>query len=135
MAPAFHDNEGPPRVGYFTYSVVGDHWSWSTGMYALHGLQPGEVTPSTRLLLEHQHPDDRAGVYEVLDTAVRAATPFSCHHRVIDRQGREHSVLLVGRGIRDDRGLVEKLEGYLVDIAFNPSGPPRTDTKAQGQLR
>ena len=39
MTPAFHDNEGPPPVGYFTYSVVGDHWSWSDGMYALHGVQ------------------------------------------------------------------------------------------------
>ena len=37
MTPAFHDNEGPPPVGYFTYSLVGDHWSWSEGMYTLHG--------------------------------------------------------------------------------------------------
>ena len=123
MTPAFHDNEGPPPVGYFTYSVVGDHWSWSEGMYTLHGLLPGDVTPSTALLLEHQHPDDRAGVYEVLDTALRLATPFCCYHRVIDRQGREHSVLLVGRGVRDDRGVVEKLEGFVVDIA--PSDTPR----------
>ena len=44
-------------------------------------------------------------------------TPFSCYHRVIDRRGHEHAVLLVGRGVRDDRGVVEKLEGFLVDIA------------------
>ena len=120
MTPAFHDNEGPPPVGYFTYSVVGDHWSWSDGMYALHGVQREDVTPSTALLLAHLHPDDRSGVYEALDNAMRAATPFTCYHRVIDRHGREHSVLLVGRGVRDDRGLVEKLEGYVVDIAPRP---------------
>ena len=117
MNPAFHDNEGPPPVGYFTYSVVGDHWSWSDGMYALHGWGRDEVLPSTALLLAHLHPDDRSGVYETLDIAMRAATPFTCYHRVIDRHGQEHSVLLVGRGIRDDRGLVEQLEGYVVDIA------------------
>ena len=117
MTPAFHDNEGPPPVGYFTYSVVGDHWAWSDGMYTLHGLQRGDVTPSTAILLAHLHPDDRAGVYEALDHAMGAATPFACYHRVIDRHGQEHSVLLVGRGVRDDRGLVEQLEGYVVDIA------------------
>jgi hypothetical protein len=124
MTPAFHDNEGPPLVGYFTYSVVDDHWSWSAAMYTMHGFEKGEITPTTGLLLEHEHPDDRAGVYHVLDTAVRVATPFSCYHRVIDRNGREHSVLLVGRGVRDDRGVVEKLEGYLVDIA--PSAPTQS---------
>ena len=71
MTPALHDSEGPPTVGYFTYSVVDDHWSWSEGMYAAAWFRAGEVTPSTGLLLEHQHGDDRAGVYEVLDTAVQ----------------------------------------------------------------
>jgi hypothetical protein len=133
MTPALHDSEGPPTVGYFTYSVVDDHWSWSEGMYLLHGFELGEVTPSTGLLLEHQHGDDRAGVYEVLDTAVQVATPFSCYHRVIDCRGREHSVLLVGRGVRDDRGVVEKLEGFLVDISQSapfqptPRAHARTD--------
>jgi PAS domain-containing protein len=126
MTPAFHDNEGPPPVGYFTYSLVGDHWSWSDGMYRLHGVQRDHVTPSTALLLAHLHPDDRAGVYEVLDNAMRAATPFTCYHRVIDGEGQEHSVLLVGRGVRDDRGLVERLEGYVVDIAPNPSPVPQS---------
>ena len=121
MTPAFHDNEGPPLVGYYTYSVVDDHWSWSEGMYTLLGFEAGEITPSTGLLVEHQHPDDRAGVYEALDTAVRVATPFSCYHRVIDRHGREHSVLLVGRGVRDDRGVVEELVGFFVDIASSAS--------------
>ena len=87
MKPAFHASEGPPLVGYFTYSVRDDHWSWSDGMYSLHGFPNGEVTPSTALLLSHQHPDDRTGVYEVLDHAMLAATPFSCYHRVIDRHG------------------------------------------------
>ena len=123
MTPAFHDNEGPPPVGYFTYSLVGDHWSWSDGMYSLHGFERGDVTPSTAVLLAHLHPDDRTGVYEVLDNAMRAATPFTCYHRVIDRDGQEHSVLLVGRGVRDDRGLVERLEGYVVDIAPQQTEP------------
>ena len=135
MTPAFHDNEGPPLVGYFTYSLVGDHWSWSDGMYNLHGFERGEVTPCTAVLLAHLHPDDRPGVYEVLDNAMRAATPFACYHRVIDRDGQEHSVLLVGRGVRDDRGLVERLEGYVVDIAPRPlRGDPGADHVTRSEV-
>lgn len=117
MTSTIHDHEGPSVVGYFTYSVDDDHWTWSDGMYSLHGFLSSEVKPSTELLLAHQHPDDRADVFDVLDTAMQAATPFSCYHRVIDRHGLEHAVLLVGRGVRDDRGVVEKLEGFYVDLA------------------
>ena len=126
MTPLLHDTEGPPPVGYFTYTVDDDHWTWSDGMYSLHGFQSGEVTPSTALLLAHQHPDDRAGVYDVLDNAMRAATPFCCYHRVIDRHEFEHAVMLVGRGVRDDRGVVERLEGYFVDLG------PRVPVRARG---
>ena len=66
---------------------------------------------------------------------MRAATPFACYHRVIDRDGKEHSVLLVGRGVRDDRGLVERLEGYVVDIAPRPlRGTPGGDHVTRSEV-
>ena len=130
MTPAFHDNEGPPLVGYFTYSLVGDQLVLvGRDVPPAPGSSGDEVTPCRPpSFLLTCHPDDRPGVYEVLDNAMRAATPFACYHRVIDRDGQEHSVLLVGRGVRDDRGLVERLEGYVVDIAPRPfRGAPGAD--------
>jgi hypothetical protein len=120
MTPAFHDNEGAPAVGFFTYSVLDDRWSWSDGMYLLHGYEAGEVLPSTELLLEHEHPDDGAGMREVLDTAVRTGSLFGCYHRVVDRQRHCHAVLAVGRGIPDEHGFVARVEGFYVDIAELP---------------
>jgi len=114
--PAFDGSELGPPVGYFTYSVTDDHWSWSPGIYALHGYTPDDVAPSTELLLKHKHPDDRSRAYEVLETAVRDGRPFSCYHRIIDRRGNVKSVLSVGRGHQDSCGGVESITGFFVDL-------------------
>jgi hypothetical protein len=66
--------------------------------------------------LHHKHPDDRSRAAEVLDTAVQDGEPFSCYHRIIDRQEHVRSVLSVGRGIEDATGRVERVEGYFVDL-------------------
>jgi hypothetical protein len=125
MTPAFHDNEGPPGVGFFTYNVLDDRWSWSEGMYLIHGYEADEVFPSTELLLEHEHPEDRPGVQEALDIAARTGALFSCYHRIIARLGRVQSVLTVGHGIYDQHGFVERVEGFYVDIAALPGPPSR----------
>jgi len=46
-------------VGRFSYDVPTDTWWWSTSLYTVYGFAPGEVVPTTALMLAHQHPDDR----------------------------------------------------------------------------
>jgi hypothetical protein len=65
-------------IGYFTYDVEDDHWSWSDGMYELHGYEPREVSASTELMLKHKHPDDALRAIEVLESVVTDGRPFSC---------------------------------------------------------
>ena len=48
-------------VGRFSYDVPTDTWWWSTSLYTIHGFTPGEIVPTTALMMAHQHPDDRAG--------------------------------------------------------------------------
>lgn len=115
-APAFDGSQAGPPVGYYTYTVADDHWSWSDGLYALHGYEPGEVVPSTDLMLSHKHPDDRSRTFDVLETAIAEGTSYSCYHRVIDRDQRVRSVLAVGRGERDAHGKMEKLTGFFIDL-------------------
>jgi hypothetical protein len=117
MVPTVFDGSEPgPPVGYFTYDVAADHWSWSDGVYVLHGYSPHEVPASTETLLRHKHPDDLARAYAVLETAVADGRPFSCYHRIIDRQGSVRSVLSVGRGFTNENGEVEQLIGFFVDL-------------------
>ena len=92
------------RWATYTYSVDENDWSWSDGMYLMHGYEPREVPATTEVLLLHKHPDDRSRAAGVLDAAVQDGHPFSCYHRIIDRHEHIRNVLSVGRGIEDPTG-------------------------------
>jgi hypothetical protein len=113
---AFDGSQPSGAVGHFTYTTASDHWAWSDGIYTMHGYAPGEVPPTTEVLLRHKHPEDRVRAYEVLENAVETGHPFTCYHRIIDRAGRVRSVLSVGHGVRGSHGRVERVEGYFVDL-------------------
>jgi len=78
-------------VGRFSYDVPTDTWWWSTSLYTVYGFAPGEVVPTTALMLAHQHPDDRARAAQLIAAAVTAGKPFSSRHRILDAQDH-HSV-------------------------------------------
>ncbi len=131
MSPRAFDGTRPgPPVGHYTYRPALDSWTWSDGIYALHGYQPGEVPATTDVLMRHKHPDDRARVLAVLEGVVRDGLPFSCYHRVIDRDERVRSVLAVGRGQLGDAGEVESVEGFYADL----TDVRRTETQADVEV-
>lgn len=103
-------------IGYFTYDVKDDHWSWSDGMYVLHGYEPHQVPATTALVLQHKHPDDAVRSMEVLEAAVAEGRPFSCYHRLFNVENDVRYVLSVGRGLYDANGKVEQVTGFFVDL-------------------
>jgi hypothetical protein len=113
---AFDGSQPTGAVGHYVYTVASDEWTWSVGVYAMHGYAPDEIAVSTEVLLGHKHPDDRSRALEVLETALEDGRPFSCYHRIIDRNNRVRSVLSVGRGVQGPRGDVVRVEGYFVDL-------------------
>jgi PAS domain S-box-containing protein len=105
----------PQRVGRFHFYIDGQRWEWSQSVERLHGYEPGTVTPTTQLLLDHKHPDDRDQVAAVLDKVVRGE-PFSSRHRIIDVAGRTHWVIVIGDRMLDDAGHVIGTSGFYVDF-------------------
>ena len=105
----------PQRVGWFRFYIDGQRWEWSENVERLHGYEPGTVTPTTELLLSHKHPDDRRQVAAVLDRVVEGE-PFSSRHRIVDKAGRTHWVIVVGDQMLDDAGVVVGTAGFYVDF-------------------
>ena len=83
----------------------------------MHGFEPGEIVPTTPLMLSHKHPDDRTRVDGILRRAAETGQPFSSVHRIIDAAGKTRVLAVTGQGRRDPAtGKVTELFGYFVDV-------------------
>jgi PAS domain S-box-containing protein len=108
----------PQRVGRFEYRYDTGAWTWSDTVAKIHGYQPGEVEPTTELVLSHKHPDDLARVKGLLQ---QSAAPFSSRHRIRTTTGETRKVVVVGDPVTDADGQVVASRGFYIDIteSFN----------------
>jgi PAS domain S-box-containing protein len=90
------------KVGSFRLLFAEQRWEWSDAVAAMHGYSPGEVVPTTDLLLAHKHPDDKTTVAAVLERTLQTGAPFSSRHRIIDTSGEVHHVVVAGAPLLDD---------------------------------
>lgn len=106
-----------PPVGRYRLDLATGEWAWSDEVYVMHGFEPGEIVPTTPLMLSHKHPDDRARVDGVLRRAAETGQPFSSVHRILDAKGRTRTLAVTGQGRRDPgTGQVTELFGYFIDV-------------------
>ncbi|MGX9788958.1 PAS and ANTAR domain-containing protein [Mycobacterium sp. MMS18-G62] len=106
---------GWPLAGSFKYRVNEDRWEWSDEVAAMHGYEPGTVTPTTELVLSHKHPDDKPTVAELIDQVRRNGVPFSSRHRIIDTAGNVRVVVVVGDRWYDN-GEFLGTAGFYIDV-------------------
>ena len=107
-------------VGWFRFHFDDELWEWSPEVQALHGYQPGTVTPTTELVLAHKHPEDREHIAAMLREIQHRHQAFSTRHRIIDTAGDTHHVLVVADRITDESGAVVGTSGFYVDVT--PTG-------------
>jgi hypothetical protein len=79
----------------------------------MHGYQPGQVRPSTELVLSHKHPEDLAQVKGLL---AQSAAPFSSRHRIHTTTGELRNVVVVGDAVTDDAGRTLATRGFYIDV-------------------
>jgi PAS domain S-box-containing protein len=103
----------PQRVGRFEYHYNTDTWTWSDAVARMHGYEPGDVEPTTELVLSHKHPEDLASVKALLR---RSSAPFSSRHRIRTVSGEVRSVVVVGEIVTDDGGEVVATRGFYIDV-------------------
>ncbi len=111
------DGGGRPPVGRYRLDLATGEWAWSDEIYEMHGFRPGEIVPTTPLMLAHKHPDDRGRVDGVLRRAAATGQTFSSVHRILDAQGKTRTLAVTGQGRRDpSTGRVTELFGYFLDV-------------------
>ena len=93
-------------AGVYQYQVAEDAWWWSDEVFALHGLNRDGTVPTTELLLEHQHPEDRAHAREMIEECLAGGHPFRSYHRIVTTRGKVRRVVITGDGRLDPEGRV-----------------------------
>ncbi|HTX93745.1 MAG TPA: PAS and ANTAR domain-containing protein [Mycobacterium sp.] len=105
----------PQKVGRFRFFFDGQRWEWSDAVARMHGYEPGSVHPTTELLLQHKHPEDKDRAVAVLEHVLNGK-PFSSRHRIIDTAGHTRCVVVAGDRMLDDNGELIGTSGFYVDV-------------------
>lgn len=101
-------------VGRFVLRPGADEWCWSDGMFRIHGFEPGQVVPTTELVMSHVHPEDRAAAWETREEVLEHGEPFSYVHRINTATGAERVVIAAGHV--EHQGETPVVVGHLIDI-------------------
>ena len=104
-------------LGRFRYDVPTDRWWWSDEVYRMHGFEPGEVVPTTAMILAHKHPEDRERYAGALTSTSLLGGTFASLHRILDAQGDERVLAAVGEAHPSGPGVrVTEITGHFVDV-------------------
>jgi DNA-binding NarL/FixJ family response regulator len=75
------------QVGSWQWCPETGELRWSDNLFRLHGFEPGEVVPSTQLVLGLCHPDDRPRLSRFVQALAREHTAPPIEYRVVRPNG------------------------------------------------
>ncbi|MDQ4099436.1 MAG: PAS domain S-box protein, partial [Chloroflexota bacterium] len=89
----------------------------SDGGLELTGYPPSDLIGSDGLTYaDLVHPDERAGIWRDMQTAIAADEPFRLTYRITTAGGAEKWVMEQGRGVRGSAGEHLAIEGIITDV-------------------
>ncbi len=133
IAQALTAGIGSAVPGPFRYDVATDRWWWSDEVYRMHGFEPGEVVPTTAMILAHKHPEDRARYETALSETTLQGGSLASVHRIFDAHGDIRVLATVAQAQLDESGQVTTITGYFVDITASVRGLAASEATRQIQ--
>jgi PAS domain S-box-containing protein len=94
----------------------GDIRYWSEECYRVQGFDPKGIQPRFEEFLQRVHPDDRARVAEVIESAVREKVEFEFDYRIIHPGGEVRFARSVGHPILGPSGDLVEYVGTIIDV-------------------
>lgn len=104
------------RVGVFRFDNASRVLWWSDSLYEIYGYAPGSVVPSTELIIELCHPDDRSRAEGILASVLATGRGCVHAHRIVTTGNELRHIVIVGNAVRDSVGVVTGFTGYTVDV-------------------
>lgn len=103
------------KVGLWDWDIPGDRIVWTDSLYSVHGVSKQEFSQTFADWVSRLHPDDRGGVLQAIDRALRGEAPYEVELRALRPDGGEVWLYTNAVVLRDgDRPL--RMVGAAVDI-------------------
>jgi two-component system, cell cycle sensor histidine kinase PleC len=109
--------ETAARIGYWRQKAGEARQSWSPGLYALFGFEPGSVESTAAWLIDRIHPDDRQKVVDAIAKAIETKNPFYYRTRGLSPNGAIRHFDTYGHVQFDANGGVAELLGVVQDVS------------------
>lgn len=106
----------PCRMGTFEFDVRSGSLVWSDTLFEIYGYKPRSIEPTTTLLIDACHPDDRELAAAVLESTLASGVGCVHAHRIVTPAEEIRHIVIVGRGTNNAVGETERFTGYAVDV-------------------
>ncbi|MBC7983075.1 MAG: PAS domain S-box protein [Candidatus Obscuribacterales bacterium] len=103
------------KVGVWEWDITRNAVTWSSAVYAMHGLSPGEFDGTVESFAALTHPDDRAMVMQAVDQALKNQEHYEIEFRAVRPDGNVVWVYSHAKVIREN-GVPVRLTGATLDI-------------------
>jgi PAS domain S-box-containing protein len=114
-----------PSTGEISY--------WSEECYRLQGFDRHAGPPHIEALFERIHPEDLAGVRELLERGIREKTMYEYDYRIIHPDGAIRDIHLVGHPVLSPSGELIESVGTVVDITERKRAEEESERLRQAQ--
>jgi two-component system cell cycle sensor histidine kinase/response regulator CckA len=104
------------RLGSWEWEIAADHVTWSAELYRIHGVGRDDAPTSYAAYLGRVHPDDRARVQRVIETALADRRSWSLDYRVVLSNGEQRMLQARGEIIVDGQGEPWLVRGTCQDV-------------------
>ena len=118
--------ESAVGTGSWEWDTAANVVLWSDGLFRTFGYEPGEVTPSVDLVLEHVHPDDRERVRGIIEGMGRTGSAEPYEMRIL-KHGGEVAFLNVTLAATEDRDRGRLLYGSVLDMTAQRDAEQRAN--------
>lgn len=98
------DAETIAQLGSFSWDLETDRTTWSDELFRIHGLEPGQITPAPRSLLEFAADDDRPSLERLLEDAAAHQKAFFADYDMLRSDGALRTIHLRGRVLTEGHG-------------------------------
>ena len=104
------------HIGHWDWNIASNELAWSDEIYRIFGLAPEQFGATYEAFLESVHPDDRDGVTNAVDAALRERNPYDIDHRIVWPNGTLRWVHERAEVAYDAEGRATRMLGTVQDI-------------------